>query len=201
MKIGKFSYSAFVLALLANVAEAQQPVEGVHYEELSEPFGASEDSVVNIFSPACPHCYRLEDGLKAWADENDLYIVRVPFFHEDQWAELGRLIITMQETNNDQEDNITALFTAIHENDVEADDVDALIDSLPISDEQTVLIEETYSSGAVSDREDEIRAWLLENRIRAIPAVVVNDKFFSDPARARGNDNLLLLLDHLTTIQ
>lgn len=201
MNVRTLSYSATVLSLLANVATAQQPVEGVHFERLNTPYGVGGDRIINVFSPACAHCYRFDDDLTTWADENNLQITRVPYFDDDRWAEVGRLVIAIQEAENNSEELIQELFRAIHEDNVATDDINAMITSLSFSGEKSNAIREVYSSNTVYRREEKIREWLQENRIIEIPAVVVDDQFFSDTARARGNDNLLLLLDYLKTIQ
>jgi len=201
MQNGLLCCSTAILALLANAAVAQQPVEGVHYEKVRVPYGAEDHQIVNVFSPACPRCYRLEDRLTAWAEENDLSIERVPYFHEDRWVEIGRLVIAIQKTIGTSEELIQSLYVSVHEDNVKIDDINTLISALPISEEESRLLEEAYSSREVRNRENEIRSWSDENRILVVPTIIVSDEYYSDPARARGNDNLMLLLDYLASIQ
>ena len=201
MKISVFGVSTIALSLVAGLSFAQQPMEGVHYEALNEPYGVGEGTVISIFSPACPHCYRLEKPLGDWIEEGGYQLERMPFFHEDRWVEASRLILAMQATENDGEELIAALFDAIHEGDVDEEDGNALLSSLPVDAETRAAIDGALGSNEVSDQESQIRAWLEENRIVVVPTVVVNDHFFSDPARSRGNDNLILLLDYIASRQ
>jgi protein dithiol oxidoreductase (disulfide-forming) len=202
MKKVAIGLSAAALAIsLATSVSAQTPTEGVHYELMREPLDLGSEVLVSVFSPGCVHCYRLEDQLLEWVAENEYTIHRIPFFFEDRWPEAARLMLGIQSAGLDQEQLIAEAFAAIHDDGIDDDDVDGLLAALSLDDDQVNEVRMAMNSSDVRQREDEIRAWLAENNIVVIPTVVINDTIFSDPARARGNDNLMLLLDYLNNHQ
>ncbi|GGX57866.1 DsbA family protein [Saccharospirillum salsuginis] len=173
-----------------------QPREGVHYEALTTA-PDQPARLIEVFSFACHYCYNLEDPLIEWADNQSLPVTRMPFFYKDQWESLGRLYLAMEVQNLATRENIQHLFHAIHEDDIPEDDINALVATLPVSTDQAEQLMKSIQSEAVIQRKREIADWLDSNDITSIPTLIVDGRFYSDPARARGNDNLLMLVDYL----
>lgn len=178
------------------LALAGQPREGVHYERLTTVMDEA-NSIIEVFSFGCHYCYDLEMPLSDWARDNAVPLVRIPFFYAGQWQEIGRLYLALEQHELATKEHIDAVFHAIHEQDVADDNLGALVGNLDLNDQQKASVLKSAESQAVFRRQQKIESWLKNNNITSIPTLIVNGKYYSDPARARGNDNLIMLVDYL----
>lgn len=198
--MGPFAFPVRVVlgfvVFLPFLALAGQPREGVHFERL--PVTMEEaDPIIEVFSFGCHYCYDLEVLLSGWAQANSVPLVRIPFFYKGQWQEVCRLYLALEQQRLATKENIDAIFHAIHEQDVKDSDLSVLVDSLDLESQQKVSLLKSAESKVISRKQEKIESWLRENNITSIPTLIVNGKYYSDPARARGNDNLIMLVDYL----
>ncbi len=88
------------LGLAAGPAHAQFR-QGQEYLLLNPPQptdGGGKVEVIEFFSYACPHCYKLEPFLEAWAKKQgpDVLLKRVPGAGSDSWTQLAGLYYSLE---------------------------------------------------------------------------------------------------------
>ena len=111
--------SAATQAEAAQAPAASQYQEGVHYARLPVPVDTDSPGrieVVEVFSYACVHCYRLDPVLEDWIGKlpEDVAFLRVPAIFNQTWALFGRLFYAA-EALGVQEQVHAPIFEATHQ--------------------------------------------------------------------------------------
>ena len=193
-----------LVSAVAYTAPAAEFEEGVHYLKLPvavETRDPSRIEVVEVFSYACIHCYRLEPSVTKWrqtvADDVDfrrLPLVTRPltpfaqaFFTAEAMGVLDRIHMPM--------------FAEIHQNGVDLrrrDNLQRLFVRYADVPEEEFL--RFYDSMGVFTRVRQADAQGRMYRIQVTPSIVVNGRYVTESGRA-GLEAIFLVVDHLIDLE
>lgn len=197
--------AALLLAPLA--ADAQQPwVEGIHYERISGSHAPREDGkieVVEAFWYGCPSCYNFEPHLVRWLQSkpDDVEFVRLPALLDPSWAVYARAYHTAEVLG--VVDTIHPLiFRSIHIERTPLNSPGAyarLFAAHAGVDEAQFL--ETFNGFTVETRLRRSDALVREFQVRAVPSIIVNRRWRSNPAMTRSYGQLVNLMNHLIELE
>jgi thiol:disulfide interchange protein DsbA len=156
--------------------------EGKEYVVLPErivPANASKIEVAEFFSFACPHCYKFEPILQAWAKKlpADVTLVQTHVsFNRPDWASYQRGYYTMVSLgvkDKAQEAVFSSIYIANKNLSGAQDWADFL--SLYGVDKQKTL--STYNSFGVNSQVKQAEARSRDFKIPSTPAVIVDGRF------------------------
>lgn len=192
----------FLLAVIGSLAAlsahaqpgAEQFQEGVHYIRLSEPVRERDPSkieVVEMFQYTCPHCYRFEPMLTAWAKKlgSDVDFHRVPVV----WNSIGDLhahafyaakaLGVLSKTHD-------AMFAAIHEQGKLLNSKKDLRDLFQrVAGVKPAEFDQAIDSFGVDSQVKQAKALALSYKIEGTPELIVAGKFRVD-GRAFAGTNM-----------
>jgi thiol:disulfide interchange protein DsbA len=175
--------SLLVLLFLAGSVHAQTAFEeDVHYFSIiPEQPGAEGDrvQVIEFFWYACPHCYKLEPNLNAWAKNkpDNVDFVRIPaMFKRADVVLHAKTFYALMLMGIEEELNV-GIFETIHEKGNKLATPDAMESFLADKGVDLDAYRKAMKSFAVQTQSR--RAEVLANRfdIRGVPAFVVDGKF------------------------
>ena len=178
--------------------------EGEHYRTLARalPRSAGDDGKVEVlefFWYGCPHCYRLEPYLEAWANESmpeNAEFVQVPAALNPSWKVHARAFYVAKSLG--VLDTVHgALMEAIHVDGKRLDEKQSLSEFFVNQGVDKADFEKAYDSFAV---ETGLRraAFLAERAgINSVPSVIVAGKYETSVSMAGGHEQLLEVIDYL----
>ncbi len=195
-----------LLTLLGSGRLAAQPwiyQEGAQYQRIDPPQRARPDmpddriEVTEMFLYACPHCYRLDPKLEAWARTRPYVVLRrVPAIIGPTWAEQARAYY-LAEALGILDKAHPALFRSIHEQGKQYMNEFMVSQFLVSQGADPKKLREIYYSQPIIDRLDHARELSVRYGLRGVPAVVVNGKYVTAPFFVRGEDEMMRVLDFL----
>ena len=192
------------LSLSANVV-AQEFIEDVNYVPLSKPQivqTGEKIEVLELFWYHCPHCYRLEPHLNRWLTNLPDYVefVRLPAVLTQSWELDARVYYTF-EALGVSETLHEAYFDAIH------------VDRNPFVTEEQVaswasergierqaFLDTFFNSFYVNSKVETARKMTREYETDGVPTIIVDGKYRTKVSLAGGHDELIDLINFLTTI-
>lgn len=184
------------------VAEvAQKYTEGSEYLRLSAPQPTSSTEkieVIELFWYGCPHCNDLEPFIAKWLETkpDDVEFVRLPAIVGPRWELLARAYFTA-ELLGVLDKMHPALFESIHVKNQKYTNEEQLMDffvSQGVSEED---FKNAFNSFAVSVKMSNAKLMTRRYAITGVPTVIVNGKFSTSGKYARGNANLMKVIDFL----
>ena len=195
-----------LLALLGSGRLAAQPwiyQEGAQYQRIDPPQRVRPDTpddrieVTEMFLYACPHCYRLDPKLEAWAKTRpEVVFRRVPAIIGPTWAEQARAYY-LAEALGILDKAHPALFRSIHEQGKQYLNEFMVTQFLVSQGADPKKLREIYYSQPIIDRLNHARELSVHYGLRGVPAVVVNGKYVTAPYFVRGEDEMMRVLDFL----
>jgi len=194
-----FAAALFSLALWAAPSVAQvRP--GEDFTVLSPPQATEPGKVevIEFFSYACGHCYRLEPFLEAWAKRlpPDVVFRRVPGVGSEQWSALAQLFYALEAMN--QLDRLhPKIFSALHEqnqNLASAKVRDAWLAANGVDAQQYAAVEKSF---AVQSKLSRARQLMAAYKVDGVPMLVVNGKYVTSSAKAGGPERVIPLIERL----
>lgn len=200
--LGALIISSVALLLpLTGGAQTANYQEGEEYKLTSNRMAKSTDDnivVMEIFSYSCPHCFRLDPMTAKWKEtlpENVTH-VKVPAIFRDSWLQLARVFYAAEVTGN-SETLHHALFSAIHVDKRRLNTEDELLDFVA---EQGIDREEfakTMASFTVQRKVKEALVISQTSGITGVPAIIVNNEYYTDAPNAGGMEEMLEVVDAL----
>lgn len=191
-----------VLLLPVSVAAvAQEYTEGTEYLRLSTPQPTSTTDkieVIELFWYGCPHCNDLEPHLAEWLETkpDDVEFVRLPAIVGKRWEPLAQAYFTAELLGVLDQTHL-ALFESIHVKNQKYTDEAQIMEffvSQGVSEED---FRNAYNSFAVSVKMNNAKLMTRRYAITGVPTVIVNGKFSTSVKYARGNANLIKVIDFL----
>lgn len=158
--------------------------------------------VIDFFSYGCPVCNRLEPSINRWnngkKDTKIMVLVDVPVdWNHPGWENLARAFY-IADSLNALDKMQPALFAAIHQQGKnfknKADLEEFFLAQGGVSRQQ---FEDTFDSFNVRRRMKQGELLLNEYGVMAIPAFVINGKYYVDVQTAGGMDKVLDVVDFL----
>ena len=204
-RIASTVVAALCVAFFGAGAFAQQFEAGKHYLELPIPVETSDPAkieVVEVFSYACIHCYRLEPTLAVWKQTlpADVEFRRLPLVSSRLEA-LAKGFYAA-ESLGVQDQLHMAIFEAIHEHGIDMTRRDYLrrwFEREAQVDEET--FNEAFDSFGVQGRVRQADAQARAYRITATPTLVVNGRYVAEVSMAGSNEAMFLVVNHLIGLE
>lgn len=176
-------------------AQGRQEFTVLNPPQASEP---GKIEVLEFFSYACGHCYKLDPFLEAWAKklQGDVVFRRVPGVGSEQWSQLAKLFFALEAMN--QLDRLhPKVFTAMHEqgqNLTVAKVRDAWLASNGVDPAQYLAVENSF---AVQSKLGRARQMMSAYKVDGVPMLVVNGKYVTSSGMAGGPERVVPLLERL----
>ncbi len=193
---------ALLLPMLVSItACAEGFTQGQDYIELSNPQPTSTGDkieVVELFWYGCSHCYKLEPVLQDWlaSKPDDVEFVRIPAILGKRWELLAKAYYTAELLG--VVDKIhPALFETIHKNNNKINDEAALQAFFVAQGVSAEDFKNTFNSFAVNVKINNASQMSRRYAITGVPTIVVNGKYSTSMGMARGDKNIIKVMNYL----
>ena len=193
---------AWVLLLLFfSCTQAEEYVEGRHYEILDNPTvtrNPSKVEVVEVFWFGCNHCYSLESYIQPWKRNlpNDVDFWKSHITWNAQAETHARLFYSAKALGI-EEKAIPAAFTAIWRegrNLLGNSEVEYFFKGFGIEKERYLSVSNSFGvNNAVKQANNRMRQWT----VTGVPTIIVNGKYKVSGTREIGTSKLLDVVDFL----
>ena len=193
---------AWVLLLLFfSCTQAEEYVEGRHYQILDNPTvtrNPSKVEVVEVFWFGCNHCYSLESYIQPWKRNlpNDVDFWKSHITWNAQ-AETHARLFYSAEALGIEEKAIPAAFTAIWRegrNLLGISEVEYFFKGFGIEKERYLSVSNSFGvNNAVKQANNRMRQWT----VTGVPTIIVNGKYKVSGTREIGTSKLLDVVDFL----
>ena len=194
--------SAAIQADAAQAAAAPAYQEGTHYARLPVPVDTERPDrieVVEAFSYACVHCYRLDPILEDWVGKlpEDVSFVRVPAIFNQNWAQFARLFYAA-EALGVQEQVHAPIFDATHRRGLDLRNPESAAELFEreagVSPED---FRKALESFGVHNRLRQADAKGRAYRLTGVPSLIVNGKYRIETEMASTQADMLKIADFL----
>ena len=193
---------AWVLLLLFfSCTQAEEYVEGRHYQILDNPTvtrNPSKVEVVEVFWFGCNHCYSLESYIQPWKRNlpNDVDFWKSHITSNAQAETHARLFYSAKALGI-EEKAIPAAFTAIWRegrNLLGNSEVEYFFKGFGIEKERYLSVSNSFGvNNAVKQANNRMRQWT----VTGVPTIIVNGKYKVSGTREIGTSKLLDVVDFL----
>ena len=193
---------AWVLLLLFfSCTQAEEYVEGRHYQILDNPTvtrNPSKVEVVEVFWFGCNHCYSLESYIQPWKRNlpNDVDFWKSHITWNAQAETHARLFYSARALGI-EEKAIPAAFTAIWRegrNLLGNSEVEYFFKGFGIEKERYLSVSNSFGvNNAVKQANNRMRQWA----VTGVPTIIVNGKYKVSGTREIGTSKLLDVVDFL----
>ena len=166
-----------------------QFIEGRDYTLLEKPrrIRGERIELIEFFSYACVHCYRLEPILKDWipSQKDEIEFVQIPAVMSSYWSILGKHYYTLKRLEKLDSHHI-GIFNAIHSSGRIFDSEEKLFDFVKTTNLEFGAYEEIFRS--IEVKSDIQRASQMARRLKisAVPTFVVQGKYVVKTGRDIG---------------
>lgn len=177
-------------------------VAGEQYTLLENPrrVRGNRIEVIEFFSYACPHCYRLEPDLAEWIEENQdrINFIRSPLVSNDSWRRLARHYYSLEKLGLLGELHLK-FFSAVHDR--------RLNISTPARLEKWATengagsYSEVFSSGEILRRVEAADRLARRMQIANVPAMIVQGQYAVNVTETVGLTRMLDIVDHLVQME
>jgi protein dithiol oxidoreductase (disulfide-forming) len=187
---------------LATLASASNLVEGQHYERLPEPVETRVDEgqieVTEAFWYGCPHCYNLQDSVKAWYETlgEDVSVIHLPATMGGDWN-THALVFYAAEELGIREEVHDDIFTAIHEEGRSLNDADSIASFLSQYGVSEDDARQALDAFGVKSQVNQAHARMRAMRLMGVPALVIDGRYVVTPSGAGSLENMPQIADAL----
>lgn len=191
----------FLLVLIAPVGMSQDAFEQF-YTQLKpvQPTQSGDKiEVVEIFWYGCPHCYTFEPYINKWKQTkpDDVAFRRMPGVLGRAWIPHAKAYYVAEKLGVVEQLH-EPLFTAIHKDRKRIfDDAQVRQFFLDKTDVNAADFDKAYSSKEIDIKVRQALSIQQKARITGVPSVIINGKYLTSPSKAKSNENLLKVIDHL----
>lgn len=189
------------LLLFFSCAQAEEYVQGRHYQILDNPTvtrNPSKIEVVEVFWFGCNHCYTLESYIQPWKKDlpNDVDFWKSHITWNAQAETHARLFYSAKALGI-EEKAIPAAFTAIwreRRNLLGNSEVEYFFKGFGIEKERYLSVSNSFGvNNAVKQASNRMRQWA----VTGVPTIIVNGKYKVSGTREIGTSKLLEVVDFL----
>ncbi len=189
------------LLLFFSCAQAEEYVQGRHYQILDNPTvtrNPSKVEVVEVFWFGCNHCYALESYIQPWKKNlpNDVDFWKSHITWNAQAETHARLFYSAKALGI-EEKAIPAAFTAIwreRRNLLGNSEVEYFFKGFGIEKERYLSVSNSFGvNNAVKQANNRMRQWA----VTGVPTIIVNGKYKVSGTREIGTSKLLEVVDFL----
>lgn len=182
MKLALKLASLTAAVIFANHAFAVDFVEGKDYQKIANPENIAADVIVvrEFFWYGCPHCYKLEPHMQAWAKnrDKDVAFFRTPAAMNPAWEVAARGFYAAQQMQLDNKTH-QALFDAIHKDgqrNIIANQ-ENLANWYATQGADKAKFNSFYNSFPVSTKIERSKQGASRYQLTGVPAVIVHGKY------------------------
>jgi len=166
-----------------------QIIEGRDYTLLEKPrrIRGERIELIEFFSYACVHCYRLEPILKDWVSnqQDKIEFVQIPAVMNEYWKVLGKHYFTLQRLGK-LDSNHMDIFNAIPSSGKIFDSEKRLFDFIKTTAIEFDSYEKTFRSIEVQSDLQKANQMAKRLKIAAVPTLVVQGKYLVKTGRDIG---------------
>ena len=187
---------------LPGAALAQQPPGPFTLLQPPQPMeGSGKIEVLEFFSYACPHCFKLEPFLESWAKKQgaDVVVKRVPGAGSDSWTALAVLYYSLEAMGKLEALHMKA-FNAMHQDSINLASPKVRESWLPKNGVDVAQYQGVEKSFSVQSRVGRAKQLMAAYKVDGVPMVVVNGKYVTSNAHAGGPDRVVAVLDQLVAM-
>jgi len=191
------------LGLVAGAAQAQFR-QGQEYTLLNPPQatdGGGKVEVIEFFSYACGHCYKLEPFLESWAKKlpADVTFKRIPGVGSAAWTQLGLLYYSLEAMGKLDTVHNKA-FDAMHKENVNLANSkvrEGWLAKQGIDPVQYAAVEKSFSVQSKLSRATQL---MSAYKVDGVPMVIVNGKYVTSTGHAGGPERVIPVMEHLIAL-
>ncbi len=200
------SFAVFACLLtLPWLVQAEEYLEGVHYERIEPPQPTATGSKVEVrvvFWYGCPHCYRFEPYMERWLRNKpkEAQLVHMPGIFRPLWELHARAYYTM-ELLGVVDKLHKPLFDAMHLERRRLDNEQALEDFFAEHGVAREDFRKTFRSFAVETRVRQAKLLTRRYGIDGVPAVIVNGKYRLNNGMTGGPAETLKVINYLVKLE
>lgn len=194
--LGKILFLLMAVSLMAN-ADEQIFQEGKDYKTLMSANLAAKTSIVEVsefFSYGCPACYHLEPTLAKWLAQQSKQVAfkRVPVIFHSGWDVYAKAYYIVEAFG--LESKLTPkLFAAVQEENINLADKQVLAQYLSKEGINQQDFQSAYdNSPTLAIKLKQAEELMKQYGIIEIPAFVINDRFYTNAAMAKGDPERLM---------
>jgi len=169
---------------------------------LSQPLKPNRSGKVIVqefFSYQCEHCYKLNPAFLQWKKQqhSDVEIIQVPVLFNRAMKAQALLFYSLQSMK--LYDKVSPdLFKAIQQKGKALDSEETIIPFLHDNNGiNQAAFKKAYHSLDVTRQAERANRLVADIRLQAIPAILVNGQYLTDPNMAGGSENMLRVTDYL----
>ena len=166
-----------------------QIVEGRDYTLVEKPRRIRDEKIelIEFFSYACVHCYRLEPILKDWLSnqQDKIEFVQIPAVMNEYWKVVGKHYFTLQRLGKLDSHHMD-IFNAIHSSGKIFDSEKRLFDFIKTTAIEFDSYEKTFRSIEVQSDLQKANQMAKRLKIAAVPTLVVQGKYLVKTGRDIG---------------
>ena len=151
-----------------------------YFVELTNPVDKWDGKIVEIFWLGCPHCQSLEPLLQQWKSDNNMSIHYVPATANAAWESDAKLVMAVQRVTKNYENYHPELLRYKKETHFKIKtikDVEKLFNETSLKDNTAISPEILFKEmnlTEVSAANKWTKDFLISNRVRGVPTVVIN---------------------------
>ena len=188
------------LGLVAGAAQAQFR-QGQEFTLLTPPQatdGGGKVEVIEFFSYACGHCYKLEPFLESWAKKlpADVTFKRIPGVGSASWTQLGLLYYSLEAMGKLDTVHGKA-FDAMHKENVNLASAkvrEGWLAKQGIDPVQYAAVEKSFSVQSKLSRATQLMG---AYKVDGVPMVIVNGKYVTSTGHAGSPDRVVPVMEEL----
>jgi thiol:disulfide interchange protein DsbA len=195
-----FTLAVAALGLLAGGAHAQLR-QGQEFTLLSPPQatdGGGKVEVIEFFSYACGHCYKLDPFLESWVKKlpADVVFKRIPGAGSEAWSQLALLYYSLEAMG--KLDSLHArAFDAMHKDGTNLANVkirEQWIAKQGIDVAQYQGVEKSFT---VQSKLARAKQLMGAYKVDGVPMLIVNGKYVTSTGHAGGPERVVPVVDQL----
>lgn len=197
--IQNFSFLSFrkllgILAILVFAPTAASAVEtGVESTKIDPPVTVSTKGkieVIEYFWYGCPHCFKFETTLNAWAKTlppDVVFVKKHALTGNEKWIPAVRLFYTLDEMKIEEKLH-GDVFNAVHIDKLRLDDEKVVVAWIGKNGVDVAKFTEIWNSPQIKKKIQEAKEMTTKSKVVTVPTVVVNGQYAVK--RKDGNDDL-----------
>jgi len=185
---------SMLVAAAAGSASAQQP-----YAPMQPPQPTNDDGkieVIEFFWYGCPHCYKVEPEVNAWAKSlpPDVVFKRIPAYPSESWGDAARIFYTLDAMGLAEKYH-DKVFDAIHKDNVNVINRKIRDKWLKENDIDPKKYEEVSKSFTVESNLSRDKQMTINYKVDGVPRFVIGGKYYTSGEVAGGEDKIMPAVD------
>jgi len=183
---------------------AAQPMdisEGIEYELLDNPQAVTvkdKVEVIEFFSYACPHCYKLDPHVEEWRKNKakDIEFIHIPAIFNKSWESLAAIFYTAEALGVVDKLH-PVIFEAIHVTGKKISSFAELKKVFVANGVKAEDYENALNSFSVANKVRRAKQLTRQYQVQSVPVLIVQGKYRTNSTLGHGHANVFKVVDHL----